>query len=179
MLPLIPIVAELAQFAPSVMRFFGAGDSSEAVAAKVASVAQVVSGAKTPQEALDAIKQDAGLQAQFRQRCMEVDASLEQAYLADRQDARARDVEIVKAGKHNTRADVMVLLAVLGLVSCLGVLVFFRQQMPGEVVGLLSSIASIFGLCMRDAYSFEFGSSRGSREKDQLIASLQQPGAGS
>jgi hypothetical protein len=175
MLPLIPLVAELAQFAPSVLRFFGAGDSSEAVAAKIASVAQVVSGAKTPEEALAAIKQDAAMQVAFRQRCMEVDATLEQAYLADRQDARARDVEFVKAGRHNTRADVMVLLAVLGLVACLMVLVFFRKEIPGEVVGLLSSIASIFGLCMRDAYQFEFGSSRGSREKDQLLASLQQP----
>jgi len=151
MLPLIPIVAELAQFAPSILRFMGAGESSEAVAAKVASVAQVVSGTKTPEEALEAIKQDAAQQAQFRQRCMEVDATLEQAYLADRQSARDRDVEFVKAGRHNTRADVMVLLAVLGLVACLLVLVFFRQQIPGEVVGLLSSIASIFGLCMRDA----------------------------
>lgn len=63
----------------------------------------------------------------------------------------------------------MVLFDAAGLVACLLVLTFFRQNIPGEVVGLLSTIAGIFGLCLRDAHQFEFGSSRGSREKDILL----------
>lgn len=177
MLPLIPIAVQLAQFAPSLLRFFKAGESSTAVADQVASLAQQMSGAKTPAEALEAIKQNAELQAQFNLRAMELDAQLDLAYLADRQSARARDVEFVKAGRHNTRADVMVALAVVGLIACLAVLTIFRKDIPGEVVGLLSSIVSLFGLCMRDAYQFEFGSSRGSREKDQLMAAQQRTGA--
>ena len=74
------------------------------------------------------------------------------------------------SGGKNTRADVMVGGAVLGLVSCLLVLVFFRQEVPGEVVGIVSTIAGIFGACLRDAFQFEFGSSRGSKEKDELLA---------
>jgi hypothetical protein len=177
MVPLIPIAIQLAQFAPSLLRFFKAGESSTAVADQVASLAQQVSGTKTPAEALEAIKQSAELQAQFNLRAMELDAQLDQAYLTDRQNARGRDVEFIRAGKHNTRADVMVLLAVVGLIACLAVLTVFRKDIPGEVVGLVSTIASIFGLCMRDAYQFEFGSSRGSREKDQLMAAQQRPGA--
>jgi hypothetical protein len=50
------------------------------------------------------------------------------------------------------------------------VLVFFRKDIPGEAVGIISTVAGIFGACLRDAYQFEFGSSRGSKEKDALIA---------
>lgn len=57
----------------------------------------------------------------------------------------------------------------IGLIVCLVILGFYRQTLPGEVIALISTIASIFGLCLRDAHQFEFGSSRGSREKDALI----------
>lgn len=174
MAPLIPVALALAQFAPQIMRYFGAGEASTAVAEQVVSVAQTVAGAKTPQEALEAIHANAQLQFAFRSRVLELDAQLEQAYLADRSDARRRDVEMRKlTGGRNTRADVMVVGAVVGLISCLAILAFFRQQVPGEVVGIVSTIAGIFGACLRDAFQFEFGSSRGSREKDDLIANLQ------
>lgn len=174
MAPLIPIALALAQFAPQVMRYFGAGDASTAVAEQVVNLAQTVSGAKTPEEALAAIRADAQLQVAFQQRVLELDSQLEQAYLADRSDARNRDVEMRKlTGGKNTRADVLALGAVIGLIACLLVLGFFRQQMPGEAVGIVSTIAGIFGTCLRDAFQFEFGSSRGSREKDDLIANLQ------
>jgi len=73
----------------------------------------------------------------------------------------------------NQRADLMVLLDVIGLVACLVVLALFRKEVPSEVVVLLSSIASVFGLCLRDAHQFEFGSSRGSREKDRILGGKQ------
>lgn len=94
-------------------------------------------------------------------------------YLADRQSARERDVELRKlTGGDNKRADVMVALDVIGLITCLAVLVFFRKEIPGEVVGILSTIAGIFGACLRDAHQFEFGSSRGSKDKDDLLAQM-------
>lgn len=170
-MPLLPIVMGMAQFAPSVMRFFGAGQASMAVAEQVASVAQSVTGASTPAEALDMLKANAQMQMAFQQRVIELDASMELAYLSDVQNARARDIAYVEKGMHNTRADLMVLFDVIGLISCLAVLAFFRQEIPPEVVTLLGTIASIFGLCLRDAHTFEFGSSRGSREKDALMAS--------
>lgn len=70
---------------------------------------------------------------------------------------------------HESRRNWMVLLDVVGLISCLAVLTLFRKEIPGEVVGLLSTIAGIFGLCLRDAHQFEFGSSRGSKEKDERM----------
>lgn len=173
----ISIALALAQFAPSIMRYFGAGNASVDVAQKVVDIAQTVTGAQSPEEALAAMRQNAELAHSFNLAVLESDTTLEQAYLADRQDARRRDVALAQAGQTNNRANWMVFFDVLGLIACLVVLTLFRKDIPGEVVGLLSTIAGIFGLCLRDAHQFEFGSSRGSREKDNLLAGLQLPAA--
>jgi hypothetical protein len=151
------------------MRFFGAGDKPVAVAEKVIGLAQAVSGQPTGEAALAALQADAAKAQEFRLAALQADSTLEQAYLSDRQDARSRDVALHQAGYVNRRADWMVLFDVVGLIACLVVLSVFRQEVPGEVVGLLSTIAGIFGLCLRDAHQFEFGSSRGSKEKDLII----------
>jgi len=168
------IALALLQFAPSLLRYFGAGEKPAAVADKVVEIARTVTGAATGPEALEAIRANAAQAAAFQQAVLEADTTLEQAYLADRRDARARDVALHQAGFHNTRADLMVLFDVIGLIACLVVLSVFRKEIPGEVVSLLSTIAGIFGLCLRDAHQFEFGSSRGSKEKDALLAGSKQ-----
>lgn len=168
----ISIALALAQFAPTVMRYFGAGNASVDVAEKVVDIAQTVSGAKSPEDALQAMRANAEMAQQFNLAVLAADKDLEQAYLADRQDARKRDIAFINAGRVNKRADLMVLFDVVGLIACLVVLSLFRKEIPGEVVGLLSTIAGIFGLCLRDAHQFEFGTSRGSRDKDETIANL-------
>jgi hypothetical protein len=166
----VTLALALAQFAPSILRYFGVGEKSVAVAEKVVGIAQTVSGAKTPQEALEALSQDAELAQRFNLAVLAADKELEHSFLADRKDARAHDIQVRQQNEgKNRRADVMIVCDWLGLIACLVVLTFFRKEVPGEVVALLSTIASIFGLCLRDAHQFEFGSSRGSKEKDQAM----------
>lgn len=81
---------------------------------------------------------------------------------------------LARAGQRNVRADVMIIGAVVGLLACLIVLVQFQDQVPGEVVGIVSTIAGLFGACLRDAFQYEFGSSRGSADKSALIEKLQR-----
>ena len=50
--------------------------------------------------------------------------------------------------------------------ACLVVITFYRTEIPGEVIGMLGTIVGIFGAGLRDAHMFEFGSSRGSKDKD-------------
>lgn len=175
--PIVTALVGLAQIAPSLAKFLGAGERTAAVAEQVAGIAQAVTGTPNPAEALTALRENAKLAHEFNLRVLAMDGELEQSYLADRADARRRDVALVAAGRSNTRADVMVAVDALGLIACLVVLVFFRKDMPGEVVGLVSTVASIFGLCLRDAHQFEFGTSRGSRDKDQLLAQLNRAAA--
>lgn len=111
---------------------------------------------------------------QFRTSLLQVEADLDKAYLADRADARARDVALAQAGRNNRRADVMIIGAVVGLLACLFVLVRFQGQVPGEVVGIVSTVAGLFGASLRDAFQYEFGSSRGSADKSALIEKLQR-----
>lgn len=170
--PITAAVA-LAQFAPSILRFFGVGEKPVGAAEKIMEIAQTVTGGKNPDEVIAELRESATLRLQFQQAVLAADAELEKAVLADRQDARAHDVEVRKLnGGENRRQDVMIIGAVFGLVCCLAVLVVFRKEMPGEVVGILSMIAGIFGACLKDAYAFEFGSSRGSKEKDAIIGDI-------
>lgn len=171
----LAIALSLAELAPRLMRYFGAGEQSTAVAEKVIEIAKGVTGEPTGEAALAAIQAREALQVQWRMAVLAADTDLERAYLDDRRDARARDVALAQAGVHNRRADWMVLFDVVGLIACLAVLALFRKEIPPEVVTLLSTIASLFGVCLRDAHQFEFGSSRGSREKDVLLGSSGKP----
>lgn len=166
----ISIALALAQFAPSLMRFFGIGDKSVAVAEKAVDIAKQITGQPTGPEAIEAMRQNAQMAHEFNMAVLKADGELEQAYLDDRKDARGRDIEVRRLnGGDNKRADVMVALAALGLISCLLTLIFFRKEIPGEAVGIISTIGGIFGACLRDAFQFEFGSSRGSRDKDAML----------
>lgn len=166
----IALALKLATFAPSVMRFFGAGEKPAAVAQHVVDLAQTVTGASTPEAAADALAANPELAAKFRLAALEADTELEKAYLADRGGARERDIRVREiAGGKNLRADLMVILDVVGLVACLLVVLLFRDDMPGEAVGIIATVAGVFAACLRDAHQFEFGSSRGSKEKDAAL----------
>lgn len=166
----ITIALGLAQFAPSILRFFNAGDKPVAIAEKIGDIARTVTGAPSSPEALELMRANAQLAQQFQMAVLAADSDLEKAYLADRGSARVRDVELRRlTGGSNKRADIMIVLDVLGLVVCLLVLTLYHDEIPGEVVGILGTIAGIFGACLRDAHQFEFGSSRGSKDKDNLL----------
>lgn len=168
----ISIALALAKFAPSLIQYFTGSDKAEAVAQKVVEIAQTVTGTTVPDAALAAIQTDPQKAMEFQLAVHAADADLTKAFLADVQDARRRDVELAKLGKRNVRADIMVALDVVGLLACLIVLCFFREKIPGEAIGLISTIAATFGLCLRDAHQFEFGSSRSSQVKDATISNL-------
>lgn len=172
--PITIALALAGQFAPSIIKHFTNSETAGVVAGKVIDIAKTVTGREDPEQAMEVLREDPALAAQFKLAVLEAETDLEKAYLKDRQDARDRDVKLAEAGMWNRRADYMVLLDVIGLISCLAVLILVKP-LPGEVVGLLSTIAGIFGLCLRDAHQFEFGSSRSSQSKDHTISNLAGP----
>lgn len=176
----LTIALGLAQVAPSLMRYFGAGEKPAAIAEQVVALAQTVTGKTDGQQALAALQEDPALAHEFRLAVLKADADLEAAYLADRADARKRDVALAQAGYRNKRADVMVAIDAIGLVLSLAAMVglgVIKAHYPdaitegvfGALLAQFSTLASYFGLCLRDAHQFEFGSSRGSREKDAAM----------
>lgn len=95
-----------------------------------------------------------------------------QLEIADRADARQRDLTIIASKGNNFRADLLAILAVGGLVLC----VWFIARdtaMPERAVNAIMFIAGILAAAVKDVYAYEFGSSRGSKEKDHTIARLK------
>ena len=171
--PVIAAALGLAEFAPVIARWLG-GSHAQDAAAKVVDIAQKITGTLDPLEAIHHLETNNKLVIEFQKAIIRVEAQMELAAVKDRQDARLRDVALANAGRSNIRADVMVISAALGLIFCLGSLAYYSDELPGEAVGIISTIAGIFGACLKDAYSFEFGSSRSSRDKDSTVAAMAE-----
>lgn len=171
-MPLIPIALALATFVPDIVRWITGSRDAEAIAGRVVDVAKSVTGLDDAGAALAAIRSDPEKALAFRLAVMQRAVEFEQLYYADLQNARARDIEFLRAGHRNWRADIMVMSAATGLVVCLAVLILLRGELPGEAVGIISTISGIFGSCLKDAFTFEFGSSRGSAEKTEALVNM-------
>lgn len=166
----ISIAIGLAQFAPSILRFFGVGESSVNVAEKVVAGAMAITGTATPSEALLAMQEDKKMQQAFNLQMLMANAEMEKLYLVDTQSARARDVEIVKAGGKNYRADSMYILAIC-LVASL-VYIVLKSGLDEYAKGIITLVLGRFLGYLDSIYNFEFGTTRSSKLKDDTIKSL-------
>ena len=145
--------------------------SIESVSKTLVSLAKSITGANTANGSLNKLNNNSELQNKLQELILKNEAEIELSIINDKQNARLRDMEYIKSNKRNMRADIMVLSAALCMIFCLLIIVYCKN-MPGEVLGIISTMAGIFGSCLKDAYSFEFGSSRGSKEKDITVASM-------
>lgn len=159
----------LAEFAPMILQWFG---GSKTALSSVENIVRSVTGSISLEEAISVLKSDPNKVVELQKALIEKESQIELSLIFDRQEARKRELSMMQTGKSHVRADVMVIAAVAGLGVCLVALGLYGTDLPGEVVGIISTIAGIFGACLKDAYAFEFGSSRGSREKDITMAAL-------
>ncbi len=169
--PLFAAALGLAEFAPAIVRWIS-GDDAADVAADIVNSAKRITGHDDAAEVLAKLRCDSAALIEFQKAMLTFGTNLEMAQLKDRQSARERDVSMIQTGHRNYRADVMVIAAAVGMIMCLASLAYFANHLPGEAVGIISTIAGIFGACLKDAYAFEFGSSRGSKDKDTTVASI-------
>lgn len=89
----------------------------------------------------------------------------------DRDSARLRDAEFLKSGRTNYRADIMFVLAVF--VICALVWAIWKDPNINEFIkGIVTLVLGRFLGYLDNIYSFEFGTTRGSRDKDSTIDSM-------
>ncbi len=174
-LPFIATALGLAQFAPSIARLLG-GEEAERVATEVVGIAKKITGQDDTSTMISLMRTNPEMVIEFQREVIRFETDMELNYLRDRQDARWRDMAFVNSGRQNHRADIMVVSAAGGLIVCLASLTYYSDFLPGEAVGIISTIAGIFGSCLKDAYAFEFGSSRGSKMKDSAVAAMIERG---
>lgn len=166
------IALGLAKFAPTVTKWLTGSDKAADVASKVVDIAETVTGQKGS-AALEAINTDPALAMQFQQAVMANENDLAKAFLADVQSARARDVELAKAGHKNYRASLLVAVAVVLVLLCMVVMVW--QSEANDYVK--ATITLILGRALGwvdQVFSFEFGTTRSSATKDSTINNLSR-----
>ncbi len=100
-----------------------------------------------------------------------LDAEVFRVEVADKGDARKRDVEFLRAGRRNYRADVMFLLAVL-MIAGLVWIVWKDPSINEYVKGIFTLVLGRFLGYLDNIYNFEFGTTRGSKDKDDTIKVL-------
>jgi hypothetical protein len=172
---MIPIVASLL----GTLAQNGLGLLSSAIQAKGKEVVEQTLGVKISDNPTDAeVANLRQLQFDHEERLLELgiekarqDLEAFKEEVKDRDSARGRDVEFIKRGMTNNRANVMFFLAVV-MVGLLVWIVWKDQNINEYVKGIFTLVLGRFLGYLDNIYSFEFGTTRGSKEKDETIKQL-------
>lgn len=137
----------------------------------VEAVSEVLNSGRMTPDQISAVKL---AEIDFAKFLKDNELKLEEIAAKDRDSARVRDTAFVQAGRWNFRADLLALLAVGGLIVCVW-FVARDSELPERAVNAIMFVAGVLAAAVRDVYNFEFGSSRGSKDKDEQIRTLTKP----
>ena len=150
------------------------GQKGERIARAVvdsASAAAGVDAAQEPDKAAARLRRDPALLMQFKVRVLEHDETMAELSNADRADARARDRELRKAGRFaNLRADFLAVAVLFLLWRIIEALLGGGVPLDGAGRDAVFMLFGAVIALVKDVYQFEFGSSRGSKDKDERAA---------
>jgi hypothetical protein len=155
------------RFAPHLVRRL-AGPRAGDVAEQVLGLAQTITGATDPADVERRLAEDVEKAHAFRVKAADLDAELEQAYLADRQDARDMRLKLAALGQTDWMMCAVGAIVVLGFVAT--VLAAFFAELTEQQRYLVFSLAGLLGGMSSQVVSYFFGSSRGSAEKTRLMS---------
>ena len=171
----VPIVASLL----GTLAQNGLGLLSSAIQAKGKEVVEQTLGVKiSDNPSSEEVSKLRQLQFDHEERLLELgiekarqDLEAFKEEVKDRDSARDRDVEFIKRGMVNNRANFMFFLAVV-MVGLLVWIVWKDQNINEYVKGIFTLVLGRFLGYLDNIYSFEFGTTRGSKEKDETIKQL-------
>ncbi|SMP72045.1 hypothetical protein SAMN06295970_117117 [Noviherbaspirillum suwonense] len=169
--PVTIALALATQFAPSILKYLTNSDTAGAVAAQVIDIAKTVTGKGTIGEARAVLELDPAKAVEFQLAVMQNDTDLAKAYLADIQNARARDMALAAAGVKNTRANALAIGAA-SLVLVTLVIVVWATNMDDFAKATITLICGRALGWVEQVFSFEFGTTRTSAKKDDTINNL-------
>lgn len=164
----VSIILGLAQFAPALVKWATGSDKAGEIAGKALDVAKAVTGTQDLDSAVSVMKADPALAIQFQQQIVQQESDFEKLYVEDKASARARDITLSATPRGNVRANWLVAFAILTITACLAIIVF--KPITDEFAK--SSVILILGMYineLKNIYAFEFGTTRRSREKSDLL----------
>ena len=167
---LIPIAIRLAsEYLPTLVTKI-AGPKAANIAQEVVSTAAAIAGVPSStklEEIMSGLESNPMARDELRLQFEQLDLK----YLEDMQDAR-RSQE-VRGGQ---RGNYMLIGVTVGLVTCIatGLIISIKDKPidPG-VLALITTVAGALLKMFSDAFAFEFGSSRGSKEKDAQVTEFK------
>lgn len=168
MAPLILAALKIAAgFAPEIIEKV----AGEEAAGKVIEIAQAVTGMAAPDSALAALQADPAKALEFKQKVLEASLELDKACLADTKSARDRDVELAKAGLKNYRANALAGGAGFLVIFCLAISVW-QSDLDDSAKAVITLILGRALGWIEQVFSFEFGTTRANKTKDDTINNL-------
>jgi len=176
--PVVGLAKVALDVAPDIAGLFG--DDAEKAVGKLADTVRAVTGTDDPVQAREALA-DPNLVFQLRsqaqvfaheERMQEMANAVATltATLTDRQNARARDSEFIKAGRNNVRANVLLITAGAGIVGGIAFMVFGHVDGNTAVGGCIISVVTLLAGKFATAFDFEFGGSADSEQTRTLLA---------
>lgn len=66
---------------------------------------------------------------------------------------------------------VLLTVATVIMIACIAVLCLL-PDLPAEARGFVTAVGSLMAGCVKEAFSYEYGSSRGSAAKNELLTSM-------
>jgi hypothetical protein len=167
----ISIALGLAQFAPSIIKYFTGSEKAANVAQQVVGIAQTVTGAQTPEQALEMMKANTAMAAEFQQKVLAADTDLQKAFLLDVQSARA--MQIAALGQDDLFSKRFVYYFAAGwslfAMTYFAAVTFYPlpaagQRVADTILGVL--ITTVLG----SITAYFFGSTKSSMDKTKLLA---------
>lgn len=148
------------------------GTKAQSVTETVVNAAKEIFGTDDADQIQAAIAADATLAERFKAK-LTADTEQYRIQVEDTKSARDRDVEVRKmSGGTNMRANIMLIGAFICLCGVLGGTILYRKDIPDGVLALMNMTAGALLGMLVQAFNFEFGSSRGSSEKSDQLASM-------
>lgn len=167
----LTIITALSAVAPTLIKWATGSDRAEQVATIALDAAKGITGQSNLDDSLAMLKANPELQLQFQTAMLNRDSEFEKLYVDDKKDARAMQIALASTPQGNVRANWLVGIAILIIVVILFVVIYI-PTISEFAKGALTTILGVFLQQLNNIYSFEFGTTRRSREKTDAIDTL-------
>lgn len=146
------------------------GESGGKAAGKILDTAQVVTGSRSPEEALEALRADAKMQGELRQALIKQETEILKLHLEDIQSARDMQISALQSGNlfaANFIYWMALFWSVVGAAYMFGITFF---PVPEESQRFAdTALGFILGTIIAQILGFFFGSSQGSADKTRVM----------
>lgn len=168
----VSIILTLAQFAPSLIKWATGSDTAETIATAAVNTVKQITGARNLDDSIEVLKADPKLALEFQTAMLNQDSEFEKLYVEDKASARARDVALASTPHGNVRANWLCAIAVLVILVIIGIVVF-KPNLDEYAKGVLTAVMGMYIQQLANIYAFEFGTTRRSREKTDVLENMK------